>query len=474
MTNSIIHQYLEPVIEKLVENMENLYLQTFSNQDIEISKFFHSINEITNELARDATTVLLERKDYDLCKNGQLQREGYTLKDYRSRTLTTTYGAVTFMRSYWLDSETKESFIPLDTLFLIPKRKRFDVGIRSDLAQKATMLGSYNKVAQECDFGISPTSIRNFVLEIHDELESREIDFVEKTENCPKTIYVEADEDHIKVRGGKSKFLKLVYVHEGYEEDSSGRRKLRNPWFIAGLYPGRANERLWQKVSNYITTRYGNDVTVIYSSDGGRWLQAGLDWLPNCTQVLDLFHAAQACSKITKGVDNLEWTEDKNPALLCALHGDLTGFQAIVDQSLSREDISDKQKKMIKEQALYIEEHFENLKPYDLGVTPGDSTEGHVSHCLSARCSSRPMTWSQKGIDALIMVRMMCYNGVDILDFRRKELVNTRKKLRNDRLIKLDRRKLKKYKSQNTKYHEALQVKVSTDNPRLQTLIHNI
>lgn len=34
MTNSIVHQYLELVIEKLVENMENLYLQTFSNQDI--------------------------------------------------------------------------------------------------------------------------------------------------------------------------------------------------------------------------------------------------------------------------------------------------------------------------------------------------------------------------------------------------------------------------------------------------------
>ena len=117
MTNSIIHQYLEPVIEKLVENMENLYLQTFSNQDIEISKFFHSINEITNELARDATTVLLERKDYDLCKNGQLQREGYTLKDYRSRTLTTTYGAVTFMRSYWLDSETKERMVVYRPLY---------------------------------------------------------------------------------------------------------------------------------------------------------------------------------------------------------------------------------------------------------------------------------------------------------------------------------------------------------------------
>lgn len=35
MTNSIIHQYLEPVIKKLVENMESLYLQTFSDQDTE-------------------------------------------------------------------------------------------------------------------------------------------------------------------------------------------------------------------------------------------------------------------------------------------------------------------------------------------------------------------------------------------------------------------------------------------------------
>ena len=56
----------------------------------------------------------------------------------------------------------------------------------------------------------------------------------------------------------------------------------------------------------------------------------------------------------------------------------------------------------------------------------------------------------------------MCYNGVDILDFRRKELVNARKKLRNDRLIKI-----KQYTTQNTKYHEALQIKISTDNPRL-------
>lgn len=107
-------------------------------------------------------------------------------------------------------------------------------------------------------------------------------------------------------------------------------------------------------------------------------------------------------------------------------------------------------------------------------TTFGDSTERHVNPCLSARYSSRPMTWSQKGIDALIMVRIMCYNGIDILDFRRKELVNARKKLRNDRLIKLDRRKIKKYRTQNPKYHEALQVKVSTDNPRLQALIHNI
>ena len=31
---------------------------------------------------------------------------------------------------------------------------------------------------------------------------------------------------------------------------------------------------------------------------------------------------------------------------------------------------------MIKEQALYIEEHLENLKPYDLGVTPWGLNRG--------------------------------------------------------------------------------------------------
>lgn len=42
----------------------------------------------------------------------------------------------------------------------------------------------------------------------------------------------------------------------------------------------------------------------------------------------------------------------------------------------------------------------------------GSSTEGHVSHILSARMSSRPMGWSRKGADRLAQLRI--YIGVSI------------------------------------------------------------
>ena len=46
----------------------------------------------------------------------------------------------------------------------------------------------------------------------------------------------------------------------------------------------------------------------------------------------------------------------------------------------------------------------------DLGV----SAEGHVSHILSARLSSRPMGWSKKGVDQMSRMRALKANQVEI------------------------------------------------------------
>ena len=45
----------------------------------------------------------------------------------------------------------------------------------------------------------------------------------------------------------------------------------------------------------------------------------------------------------------------------------------------------------------------------------GSSTEGHVSHVLSSRMSSRPMGWSITGMSKMAELRAYHYNGGDML-----------------------------------------------------------
>lgn len=49
----------------------------------------------------------------------------------------------------------------------------------------------------------------------------------------------------------------------------------------------------------------------------------------------------------------------------------------------------------------------------------GSSTEGHVSHVLASRMSSRPLGWSRKGADQMARLRAYEWNGGSMLDLVR-------------------------------------------------------
>lgn len=54
----------------------------------------------------------------------------------------------------------------------------------------------------------------------------------------------------------------------------------------------------------------------------------------------------------------------------------------------------------------------------------GSSTEGHVSHVLSSRMSSRPMGWSIKGATKMAKLRAYELNGGDMLELVRYQKRN--------------------------------------------------
>lgn len=51
----------------------------------------------------------------------------------------------------------------------------------------------------------------------------------------------------------------------------------------------------------------------------------------------------------------------------------------------------------------------------------GSSTEGHVSHVLSSRMSSRPMGWSRTGASKMSQLRAYYLNGGDMLELVRNQ-----------------------------------------------------
>ena len=58
----------------------------------------------------------------------------------------------------------------------------------------------------------------------------------------------------------------------------------------------------------------------------------------------------------------------------------------------------------------YIENNFDCI---DLSADNNCSAEGHVSHVLSARLSSRPMAWSIAGAEKMAQLRAFYFNGGD-------------------------------------------------------------
>jgi hypothetical protein len=96
---------------------------------------------------------------------------------------------------------------------------------------------------------------------------------------------------------------KLIYIFEGKDEVSPGRRVLRNPHYLGGLYQGsKENARLWKEVDQYIQDHYDTDVLkkVYISGDGGAWIKAGTDYVARSVFVADRFHLMKYINRVSK------------------------------------------------------------------------------------------------------------------------------------------------------------------------------
>lgn len=427
MKNSITYLN-EKNIRKIAENIEN-HVTAFQSSPDSLTEFVLGIKTQMLNLGRIIVQDVLTGMNQSLCESCE-RKEDWSIKKYDTRKVLTSLGEVEFRHTLFQGKNGQGSRYLLDEIIgLEPSQRILEDAVANILKEAAaTSYRSGGDKACETE-QVSPQTVKNII-------HGLSFPPAEKTavKKRVRFLYIEADEDHIALQfqnrkgdlvqdehGGKSNTAigKIVYVHEGLEKDSPAgkRRHLINPYYFGGMYSGEENKALWTEVFQYIDSHYDLDaVEKIYlGADGGSWIQGVYSVIPEICMALDEFHLSKYLLKMTAFLQDSAY-DAKQELKKAIRENDRKGFdrQAKKIESYCETESG---KRRISESADYIRSNWEAARVRlcrEDGLI-GCSAEGHVSHVLSARMSSRPMGWSRTGVEKMCRLRVYIKNGGDVL-----------------------------------------------------------
>ena len=434
--NTIIHEITRKITEETKKNLENVLYGSDK-----VSEYIENTQCMLNEIG-----VKLVKNLFDICEESILlskerKKEWHIERRNMEKTYITIFGDVRYERTYYKNKKTGEYKYLSDDFLGIEVHERMDMMLQSQLVENAIDV-SYSKSGKNTvpNQEFSDQTVMNTIRKL-DEIENS---IVEKTapkkkaknKSEVKILYVEADEDHVAMQDGTNKQMKLVYVHEGLKSEGRNRNALLNPVYFTGLYNNKS-EQLWLEVADYIYKYYDTEkIEKVYlSGDGAGWIKEGLNWIDKSIYVLDRFHLSKYIRQATAHMPyttpvmwnyinqgEKEWTNDL--------------FEVILDCT----KIKTKREAVI-EARRYIMNNWEGIRNQYNPDYIGCSAEGHVSHILSDRLSSRPMGWSRTGADQMARLRVHRKNGGKVYDLMK---LKKQEEAKESRIKKLDKRVVKK------------------------------
>ena len=464
MYNSIQHfvKYGIPQLEETQKTfMENPSL--LGECAVQVKQIMLELGcQILSEIVEECNTML---------EDSVKRKLHWQIKDRSEKHLLTSLGSISFTHTRFEHKTTGETAYLLDRILGLSPHARLSEDAKASLLEEAAQ-SSYEKASQLSggEGRVSRETVMRHVHRIHAPSYKKEDSGVKRR---VKYLYVEADEDHIalqfhkkkgdikrwKGHGDNGQIVKLVYVHEGYEETERKRKQLKEVVYFGGLYSGKENEKLWREVKEYIEGRYDREAIerIYFQSDGGSWMKKGIEMLGG-SYVVDEFHM----KKYVKRMIRITGEEGQEEEVLKYLErGERKKLKEWAEEK--GKGLEEKKRKRLEESVGYLEKNWKGIRmriKREEGVM-GSSTESHISHVLSARMSSRPMGWSKEGAGKLSELRIYWKNGRKVEELLRAEKEEERKE--EDRvysaqdMIKWEKRSRKR----NGKYVEALQATVS-------------
>ncbi|HHW21824.1 MAG TPA: ISLre2 family transposase [Clostridiaceae bacterium] len=425
MYNSIQH-FIEFGVEKIEKKIKQ-----FIEKPSDLADLVLGLHEELLELGRDIVTEVLEDMDDYLRKSASRKQNWEIVRKDRTGLLT-SFGAINYERTYFKPKKGGRRQYLVDRIVGINPHDRVSADVVINAVEEATE-SSYRKGGKRAAY-MDEVSKQTVMNKVH-ELEIVQPSFEERKDGTPRILYIEADEDHVAQQGKKKHkaedewglsnrlMPKLVYVHEGidYEQSTKKRKVLKNPRYFGGI---RDSEELWLEISQYIEDTYDVDKieTVYISGDGAAWIKQGLNWIGNSKFVLDKYHLSKYVKVATAHLGDEDITQALEDSLKEA---DKVMLKKVFDKIIGKTE-SETKRNAIKEARRYILNNWSGIEiKVDNHEIIGCSAEGHVSHILSDRLSSRPMGWSKDGADKISQLRIFKKNGGKVYDLimaqKRKE-----------------------------------------------------
>ena len=432
MINSI--RYFEEECIKKFEKLED----EFMKEPTKIAEYVMGLTEELHKLGLEMIKESLESMN-QMLRDSPIRLKKWVVEAHDTKQLTTSLGDVQFQKTLFTNRETGKSEYLLDRILGLSSNERLTEDAEARLLEEAVQT-SYRRGGKEVSLGaeVSKQTVKN---KLH-QLEFPKATEKPKEKKTVEYLYIAADEDHVSLQYRESKgdlkknenkqknnslITKLIYVYEGTEREApqSKRYRLINPYYFCGVNSGDGNQRFWDEVYEYIDSHYDlSKVKKIYvNSDGGGWIKAGIKRISGAVHVLDGYHLEKYMTKLTSHMKDSK--EDAAKEVRTVLRSQTRkDFEALVDRL---EEYPDAGIERMEEAREYILSNWSTavrrLKHKD-GIV-GSSTEGHVSHILSSRMSSRPMGWSVQGAAKMAQLRAYYFNGGDMLElvrYQKKEL----------------------------------------------------
>lgn len=426
MINSI--KYFE---EECIKKFEELEIQ-FMKEPTKIAEYVLGITDELHRLGLEMIKESLESMD-QMLQESPRRKEKWVVEAHDTKQLTTSLGDVKFSKTLFKNRETRTSEYLLDKIIGLAPKERMTEDAEAKLLEEAVQT-SYRRGGEAASLttDVTKQTVKN---KIH-ELKFPQNTDVSKVKKVVDYLYIDADEDHVSLQFREHKgdlvkndnnqknnclITKLIYVYEGTEREApkSTRHCLKNPYYFCDVNTGEENQKFWDEVYEYLDNHYDLEkVKKIYvNSDGGAWIMAGIKRIAGSVHVLDGFHLEKYLTKLTSHMKDSK-DDAKQEVRDCIRSQTKADFENLVNQLEEYPDAGTERMEKAREYILTNWNAARRRLKHKDGVK-GSSTEGHVSHVLSSRMSSRPLGWSIVGATNMARLRAYYYNGGDMLELVR-------------------------------------------------------